>query len=102
MTEHYGLHTASINALIERMTEFDHSAKPYSMDDEEELIYDALEDFHMNFGNGTDALNFLCYIASKCANTDTKHKNAKRYVQAYVDSVWDCNMSEKQKESIGD
>lgn len=97
--------TDSINALIERMTEFDDNAKPYSPDDEEELICDALDnsEMDMNLYHGIDALTFLCYLASKHANTDTKHKNAKRYVQAYVDSVWDYHMmSEEQKESIGD
>jgi hypothetical protein len=80
--------------LIERMTGYDTSATPFdgypnAMGYDEGLISDALEENESN-----DALVFLCYLASQYATTPTHYQNAKDYVSAYFDSVWDCNMIE--------
>jgi hypothetical protein len=61
------------------------------------LIYDAVKESQTYNPIEIEASNpviFMSFLASECCKTPKQVKNAKAYIQAHVDSAFDCNMTE--------
>jgi hypothetical protein len=87
----------AVNKLIDRMFNFDLNGKfdsyPGLSCKDDNLIFAALKE-----SESDDAVRFMCFVASENATTRAQYENAKRYIGAYVEACWDCNMSEAPNE----
>jgi hypothetical protein len=82
-------------ALIERMLSYDVNARPFDGYPSINGGDDALIDGALEESASGNPLVYLCFLASQHAETPTQYRNAKDYIDAYVESVWDCNMAEE-------
>jgi len=85
---------SKIDTLVRRMRTFDGNFDGYpSMSCADEgLIQEAIEErAEMLFASDVP---FLCFLASEVCETPQEVRNARAFIDAYIDAAWSCNMIE--------
>lgn len=87
----------AIAALVERMSSFDGHFQGYPSDCEPdlELIQEAIKAYMEETGaHETFDMAILCCLASVHITDVNAYQKARSFINAFVESCWECNMTE--------
>jgi hypothetical protein len=84
--------------LLDRMLNFDghFSGYPGMTDTDEDLVFNAAEEV-----DAKDATIYLAMLASDHVKTRDQYEKARSFYDAFVATIWTCNMSEGSNEIWG-